>query len=206
MHDTRPIDCAGRTGRRGALRRLLGATIVALLPATATAADRADPALAALRSGGHVLVLRHAATVPGVGDPPGFRLGDCATQRNLSEAGRRDAEALGKALAAAGVEIGAVLSSRWCRCLDTARLAFGRVEPWAPLDSFFADRATAAAQTADVRARIAAWRGPGTLVLVTHMVNIAALDGDNVGTGEAVVFKPVAGTATGFVRVGLLAR
>jgi phosphohistidine phosphatase SixA len=166
--------------------RLLLAGLLAFLPAAVHAAEETDATIAALRSGGHVLVIRHAATVPGIGDPPGFRVDDCATQRNLSEDGRRDARALGARLAAAGVAFDQVLSSRWCRCLDTARLAFGRAEAWTALDSFFDDRAREPAQTAEVRARVAAWRGAGTLVLVTHMVNIAALVGEGVAMGEAV--------------------
>ncbi|HMS81661.1 MAG TPA: histidine phosphatase family protein, partial [Burkholderiaceae bacterium] len=78
----------------------------------------------ALRDGGCVLLLRHALTEPGVGDPPGFRIEACGTQRNLSAQGRAQAARLGASLRDAGVAIGPVRSSRWCRCLDTARLAF----------------------------------------------------------------------------------
>ena len=188
------------------LPRLLLAGLLAFLPVAVHAAEETDAAIAVLRSGGHVLVIRHAATVPGIGDPAGFRVDDCATQRNLSEDGRRDARALGARLAGAGIALDQVLSSRWCRCLDTARLAFGRVEAWAALDSFFDDRAREPAQTAEVRARVAAWRGSGTLVLVTHMVNIAALVGEGVAMGEAVVLRPAPGTPRGFERVGRLGR
>src|SRR5512134_2084788 len=139
------------------LGRLLLAGLLIVLPGTVHAAEVADAAVAALRSGGHVLVIRHAATVPGIGDPPGFRVDDCATQRNLSEDGRRDARALGARLAGARVAFDQVLSSRWCRCLDTARLAFSRADPWPALDSFFDDRTREPAQTAEVRARVAAW-------------------------------------------------
>jgi broad specificity phosphatase PhoE len=79
--------------------------------------------LGACLGAGHVLLIRHAATDPGIGDPPGFQLGQCGTQRNLSERGRREAQALGVAMQAGGVTVGPVWSSRWCRCLDTARLA-----------------------------------------------------------------------------------
>ncbi|CAG0995618.1 putative phosphoglycerate mutase [Burkholderiales bacterium] len=141
----------------------------------------------ALASGGHALLLRHAATGPGVGDPPGFRHGDCATQRNLSAEGREQARRLGERLASRGVAIGPVLSSRWCRCLDTARLAFGRVEAWTPLDSFFGDRDDEPRRTAEVVDRATRWRGPGTLVLVTHQVNIVAATGVAPAMGEGVV-------------------
>ena len=92
-----------------------------------------------LRGGGHVLLMRHAATDPGIGDPPGFVLERCASQRNLSDAGRRDARRIGDALRRRGIPIGEVLSSRWCRCLDTARLVFGRADPAPMLDSMFRD-------------------------------------------------------------------
>jgi hypothetical protein len=101
---------------------------------------------ALLKAGGQVVVMHHASTDPGVGDLPDLRLEDCATQRNLSAAGREEARRIGEAFRARGVPIGDLLSSRWCRCLETARLAFGRVEPWPPLDSFFRDRGRDAAQ------------------------------------------------------------
>jgi phosphohistidine phosphatase SixA len=150
------------------------------------------PAWEALASGGHVLLLRHASTDPGVGDPPGFRLGDCATQRNLSPDGRRQAREFGGRLAARGIAIGPVLSSRWCRCLDTATLAFGRAEAWPELDSFFGDRASEPARSREVLARVRDWRGPGTLVLVTHQVNIIAAVGIAPAMGEGVVLDRAA--------------
>lgn len=143
-----------------------------------------------LARGGQVVVVRHASTEPGLGDPPGFRLGDCATQRNLSEAGRDESRRLGAAFRARGVPVGRVLSSRWCRCLETARLAFGRAEAWPPLDSFFDDPGRAPEQTAAVRRLVAGWREAGTLVLVTHQVNVAALTGISPAQGELVVLTP----------------
>lgn len=171
-----------------------------LAPAVALSlAGDADAAAlwALLARGDQVVVVRHAATDPGVGDPPAFRLGDCATQRNLSAEGRGEAVRLGAALRARGIPVGRVLSSRWCRCLDTARLAFGGAEAWPPLDSFFGDRARAPDQTAAVRAAVAAHRpGRGTLVLVTHQVNITALTGVSPAPGELVVLTPRGGDFT----------
>lgn len=145
-----------------------------------------------LQSGGAALFLRHASTVPGVGDPPGFRLDDCTTQRNLSVAGRDEAVRWGRALRDGGVRIDGVLSSAWCRCRDTATLAFGGYDVWPPLNSFFSDPGTAEAQTRAVRDRIGAWRGPGTLVLVTHQVNVTAATGLTIASGAAVVARPAA--------------
>lgn len=147
-----------------------------------------------LQAGGHVLLLRHAATVPGIGDPPGFRLGACGTQRNLSEAGKRDAVAIGAAFRQRGIPIGPVWSSRWCRCLDTARLAFGRVEASPMLDSIFRDSdAAGKAKVRETLARVGAYAGKGNLVLVTHDVNIRALVDESVAQGEIVVARPAHG-------------
>ena len=141
-----------------------------------------------LRSGGVMVLMRHAATVPGIGDPPDFSLGQCATQRNLSEAGRRQARAIGAAFTQRGVNPGAVWSSRWCRCLDTAKLAFGRAQPEPALDSMFNDDTAAAnAKLRALRTRLARRRESAPLVLVTHDVNIRALTGASLAQGEMVL-------------------
>lgn len=183
------------------LRAVLAtAAAVAIAAFASAAAASTETAWTALKAGGHVLIVRHAQTVPGIGDPPGFRLDDCATQRNLSDAGRAQAKAMGERLADEGVRIDEALSSSWCRCLDTARLAFGRAAAFAPLDSFFDDRRSEPRQTAALRERIRAWRGPGTLALVTHQVNVTALTGQVPAMGEALVLKP--GGPDGFALVG----
>ena len=156
-------------------------------------ARAAEPVWDVLRGGGQIVMLRHASTEPGLGDPPGFRLDDCATQRNLSEAGRAEARRIGAAFLRRAVPVARVLSSRWCRCVETARLAFGRVEPWSPLDSFFDDRSREPQQTRVVLALIAAPFTGGNLILVTHQVNITALTGIVPATGEMVVLSPEPG-------------
>jgi phosphohistidine phosphatase SixA len=141
-----------------------------------------------LQGGAYVVLLRHAATVPGIGDPPGFKLGQCATQRNLSASGRKDAEQIGEAFRRHAVPVAAVLSSRWCRCTDTARLAFGRVEPASMLDSMFTDEAAARQRKLDAtRAYLAGYKSVGNLLLVTHDVNIRALVGEYASQGEMIV-------------------
>ncbi|MCU0806092.1 MAG: histidine phosphatase family protein [Burkholderiales bacterium] len=185
-------------GARKAARGIAAALVVAA--ACAAGPAEADDALwAALRSGGHVVMIRHAATEPGVGDPPNFRLGDCATQRNLSPTGRLEAKRLGEAFRARGVAVTEVLSSEWCRCRDTAAIAFGGYMAWSPLNSFFGDRSLEPARTRAVRERAAAWTGPGNLVLVTHQVNISALAGTFVVPGEVVVLKPASGDKLEFM-------
>ena len=158
---------------------------------SAPVAGHSNEALwALLQAGGQVVVLRHALTEPGVGDPPGFRLDACHTQRNLSAMGREEAQRIGAAFQKRGVPIRQVLSSRWCRCLETARLAFGTVEPWVPLDSFFNDRRREAAQTDAVRQQVSERPAAGNLILVTHQVNIAALTGLALAAGEMVILTP----------------
>ncbi|HEX7044025.1 MAG TPA: histidine phosphatase family protein [Burkholderiales bacterium] len=180
------------------LRILFGAML-----ALAVSAVQADEQLwERLRAGGLVLLMRHAQTTPGTGDPPGFRLEDCATQRNLSAAGREQARAVGAALARRGVKIETVLSSAWCRARETATLAFGRAKVWHELDSMHHDRSRREAQNEAVRRRIAAFRGPGNLALVGHGANILSLTGIHPRMGGIVVVAP--GGAGGFTIVGRL--
>ena len=166
------------------------ARVLLIVLALATPAGANEALWALLRGGGHVVMIRHATTAPGVGDPAGFRLEDCATQRNLSDEGRREARDLGAGFRTRGVPVAAVLSSRWCRCLETARLAFGEATPWPALDSQFHDRSRADAQAAALRERIATHRGPGNLVLVTHGANIANWTGIHPAQGEVLVLAP----------------
>jgi len=170
------------------MRWLLIALAFALVPA------QADEALwDALHGGGHVLYVRHSLTEPGVGDPPGFRLEDCTTQRNLSDEGRAQARRLGRALAERKVPIGEVLSSPWCRCLATARLAFGRARAWTPLSNLHGRQENAERQVRAIRPRIAAHEGEDNLVLVAHGSVAVALTGERPAMGELLVLKPQPG-------------
>ncbi len=140
---------------------------------------------------GYVLLLRHTLA-PGVGDPENFKLNDCSTQRNLSQAGRDDAKAVGDWLKRREIKVARVESSRWCRAKETAQLlSIGRVRLNANLDSLFesADPAKAI-QTVRVKKQIVDWRNKsGLLVLVGHFVNIGAIAGVGVGSGEGVLVK-----------------
>src|SRR5215212_8923701 len=92
-------------------------------------ADDAAHGWTALRAGGHVALMRHADAPGGIGDPPGFRVDDCATQRNLSAKGRADAAKIGARLRSEKITFEKILSSPWCRCIDTATLVeLGAVE------------------------------------------------------------------------------
>ena len=174
-----------------ALRGLLSRWAAIVLAALAAGGAQANEALwSMLREGGYAVLIRHAATEPGLGDPPNFRLGDCSTQRNLSAEGRAEARRLGDAFRERKVPVERVLSSAWCRCQDTARLAFGEYEVWAPLNSFFTDSSRGAPQTRALLERLAGMPARSNLVLVTHQVNITAATGVFPAPGELVVVRP----------------
>lgn len=176
------------------------AVVLSVVGASAAAASD-DAAWDALRAGGIVL-LRHA-TAPGVGDPPGFRLDDCATQRNLDAVGRREAQRIGEAFRSHGVAIGDVVTSRWCRTRETATLAFpGRQRDEPAFDSFFDRSADAERQTAEARALLVRWRGPEALVVVTHQVNITALTGVVPSSAEGIVLRVADGGLRQVGRIG----
>jgi phosphohistidine phosphatase SixA len=134
-----------------------------------------------------VLMLRHASTEPGVGDPPGFRLGQCSTQRNLSAQGRAQAQAMGRWMALQQWRPDVVLTSQWCRCQDTARLAFGQAEDWPALNSTFAGQGSPDSQEAAMRARLRQMPQDRMEIWVTHQVNMTAVSGAYPDLGEAFV-------------------
>ncbi len=144
-----------------------------------------------LRQGGHVVLIRHTITEPGVGDPDGMRLNDCTTQRNLSADGREHAKRIGAAFREFKVPIDRVLSSPWCRCVETAGLAFGGADIEASLANLFGRRSGREAQVAALRALVSAPRSGGNLVLVTHGSTIMALTTLSPRTGEILVLKPL---------------
>jgi phosphohistidine phosphatase SixA len=140
---------------------------------------------------GYVLLFRHSLA-PGVGDPANFKLNDCSTQRNLSAEGRKDAKEIGQWLQRRQVKIARVESSRWCRAKETAQLLnLGKVVLNRNLDSLFQEEdATKHPQTSRVRQQIINHRNKaGLLVLVGHYVNIAALTGVGVDSGEGVLVR-----------------
>lgn len=187
-------------------RRLLQWAPLLLAGGWAPGARADEGAWRAVGAGGCAILLRHARTTPGIGDPPGFRLGDCSTQRNLSDEGRAQARRFGAGFAVRGIPIDEVKSSRWCRCLHTARLAFPGevVEPFSVLDFFFADGSSRGAQTAALREYLGALPETRRAVLVTHMVNITALTGQSPAMGEALIVRTGgtgAGEVLGWLRV-----
>lgn len=141
----------------------------------------------ALRAPGTIGVMRHALA-PGTGDPAGFRLGDCATQRNLDAQGQAQARKIGAALRENAIVFDQVLTSQWCRTSETARLlTAGPVIETPALNSFFEDYTTRAQQTHDVLDVLS--KTKGKLMLVTHQVNITALTGQTPRSGEVIVIR-----------------
>lgn len=148
-----------------------------------------------LQTGKAVVLLRHALA-PGNGDPVEFTLGDCTTQRNLSEQGRTQAVRIGALLKSEGIDKAAVYSSQWCRCVDTANgLGFGDVTTLPSLNSFYQNRSTENKQTGEIlqwikdRLEISENATNLPAVLVTHQVNITSLTGVFPSSGELVMVE-----------------
>ena len=142
-----------------------------------------------LKQPGVHAIMRHALA-PGTGDPANFRLNDCATQRNLDDRGREQARAIGGALRDKGIAFDRVLTSQWCRCRDTAALLnLGDPTDFPALNSFFEDRSTAGQQTQEVTAFLSTLEESETVFLVTHQVNITALTGRFVSSGEVFLIR-----------------
>jgi phosphohistidine phosphatase SixA len=165
---------------------ILGGSLTPLLGVQALGSDALWARIAA---GNAALLIRHA-NAPGTGDPPGFRLDDPSTQRNLDARGRAEARRMGEGLRQRGVRVSRLLASRWRRCVETAELmALGPIG-FAPLalDSFFGDRRREPDARAALLALLAdAPRDGAVLVAVTHQVNITAVAGFVPATSEAAV-------------------
>ena len=160
-------------------------------------ADEAETAWTALRAGRHVALMRHTDAPGGVGDPPGFRLDDCATQRNLSAKGRADAARIGARLRSELIAVERIVSSQWCRCMDTATLLeLGAVEAEPTFGNVVVLREQATSLIAGARAVIDKWTGSGILLVVTHGANIRALTGIAPASGEIVVVRSGSGGNT----------
>jgi phosphohistidine phosphatase SixA len=172
--------------RREWIERVGAASLGGLLAWRAEASTETTHAeLAKLwRRDGGALLVRHAATESGLGDPPGLVLGQCSTQRNLSDAGRQASRAMGAWMKAQQFKPDAVLSSQWCRCQDTARLAFGAFEDWTALNSTFDGQGDPTAQQKALRARLQAMPKGRSEVWVTHQVIMTALTGAYPEMGE----------------------
>jgi phosphohistidine phosphatase SixA len=171
---------------------LVSVLALTLIPQNASAKSLAIwDSLQGTNPKGYVLLMRHALA-PGVGDPANFRVGDCSTQRNLNDQGRQDARDIGQWIKRREVRILRVESSRWCRAKETAKLlGLGPVRLNKNLDSLFQDEdALNDPQTANIRKRIVSHRNTsGLLIFVGHFVNISAVVGVGVESGEGVLVR-----------------
>ena len=176
------------------IRRRVGqvaASVLAILlmVGPGLAGDDSSDAWAALAKGGHVALIRHGNAPPGYGgDPPGFRFDDCKTQRNLDDVGREQARALGEAFRKHGVRVDRIVSSPVCRCMETGQLmAVGAVETsWTLLP----DIGSGTTRVLGLEEIVSSWRGPGTLVLVTHGLTVGRLTGFTLEQAETLVLQP----------------
>jgi broad specificity phosphatase PhoE len=164
-------------------------TAIVLCAWTGSAAHAEESIWDALRGPGAVVVVRHSFA-PGGFDPPGARLDDCSTQRNLDASGRAQAQRIGEAFRRNGITVGTVLSSPRCRCLDTGRLAFGRAEAWDALQGALNDAERRQRQLGAIKAKIAAYRDGPPLVLITHGSVVTDLAGVDIRMGELVILRP----------------
>jgi phosphohistidine phosphatase SixA len=166
--------------------------LAVLLALGLSSAQASEPLWALLKGGGQVVLIRHTITTPGVGDPPGFRLDDCSTQRNLTDEGRGHAKRIGEAFRSRAIPVERVLSSPWCRCVETAQLAFGKSEPSGALGNLFGRPENRTPQLEQMKA-LAGERRKGNVVLVSHGSTISALTGVSPDTGEMVIVTPQGG-------------
>jgi phosphohistidine phosphatase SixA len=177
----------------GLVRMVAVLSLVGIL--ALSSAQAANPGLGdQLQRGGLILVIRHAATDQSKPDHDPVDLNDCATQRSLSDAGRRDARLIGQSVRRLKLRIGAVLSSRFCRTRETARLAFGRATISPALLNTITSEHDAAwrRQIRAARALFGTKPAPGRVtVLVTHGVVVGDVTGLTLEEGETLVFRPL---------------
>ena len=141
-----------------------------------------------LEDGGKLIFIRHAYA-PGNGDPAGFNLNDCSTQRNLSEDGRKQAQRIGEFFNKNKIEIGKVLSSEWCRCRETAKIAFKNYSTNSFLNSFYSSKFSKnkKKQIKAFNNYIKNLKSKKNLILVTHYVFISEVLNYGPSSGEIVV-------------------
>ena len=141
-----------------------------------------------LEKGGKLIFIRHAYA-PGSGDPDNFNLNDCSTQRNLSKEGKKQAKNIGKFFKNKKLKVDKVLSSEWCRCKETAVIAFSDYKTESFLNSFFSDkfRKNKDLQIKNLKSYIDKWDKKKNLIFVTHYVVILEILDYAPSSGEIVI-------------------
>lgn len=176
-------------GSAGLFQCLAAAATILLALVVPPSARAGEEAWGRIGKPGHFVIMRHTEA-PGVGDPPGFRLDDCKTQRNLDERGRAQARRIAQELSRRGLRFSKVYSSAWCRCQETARLVTGeQPNVLASLNSFFNQGERGPAQINELKTALAAIPSDEVPLLVTHQVVITGLTGLNPASGEMVVIE-----------------
>ena len=165
-------------------------TAALLLAFVCSLAQASDELWDLLRGGGQVVLMRHPLTDPGFGDPAGFRLEDCSTQRNLAEQGRSHAKRIGEAFRLHRIPVERVLTSPWCRCVEAASLAFGKADIEPALSNLFGRSESRQKQVEELAALAGTRRRGGNVVMVTHGSTILALTKIPVNMGEIMVLTP----------------
>ena len=160
-------------------------------------ADNEVQVLENLKKGGNLIFIRHAYA-PGGGDPDNFDIADCSTQRNLSNSGKEQSKRIGVFFERNQIPIDQVLSSEWCRCKETAEIAFNKFETKNFLNSFFSEKfaKNKKKQIKELKEYIQNWNGEKNLILVTHYVVISEALNYAPSSGEIVIsdknFKKIA--------------
>ena len=162
--------------------------IIFLILTNGIKADTEFQVLKNLKNGGNLIFIRHAYA-PGGGDPDHFEINDCSTQRNLSEDGRKQAKNIGNYFKKNLIPIDKVISSEWCRCKETAEIAFRKFETNNFLNSFFSEKFSKnkKKQIKNLKKYINEWDGNKNLVFVTHYVVISEILNYAPSSGEIVI-------------------
>ena len=155
---------------------------------TSVKADLNKKLINQLEIGGKLIFIRHAYA-PGSGDPYNFNLNDCSTQRNLNDKGRKQAQNIGKFFKKNKIKIDKVLSSEWCRCKDTAKIAFNKFSTKNFLNSFYSLKfaKNKNKQVKELRDYIKKFDSKKNLILITHYVLISEVLGYAPSSGEIVI-------------------
>jgi len=162
-------------------------------------ADKKNLILENLKKGGNIIFIRHAYA-PGNGDPENFDINDCNTQRNLNDEGRVQSKKIGNFFKDNEIQIDKVISSEWCRCTETALIAFDNFETQNFLNSFYSPKfaKNKSTQMKNLKRYIDKWKSDKNLVLVTHYVVIAEALNYRPSSGEIVI------SDKNFVKIGNL--
>tara|TARA_X000001036_G_scaffold347778_1_gene328008 strand:- start:395 stop:946 length:552 start_codon:yes stop_codon:yes gene_type:complete len=147
-----------------------------------------DRILNSLKEGKKLIFIRHAIA-PGNGDPNNFNIKDCSTQRNLNKNGIKQSKKIGLFFKKNKIKIDKILSSEWCRCIDTAKYAFENFETFDALNSFYDEKfaANETRQINDLKKYIKNWDSDKNLVFVTHYVVISSILNTGSSSGEIII-------------------